>query len=154
MARKKRAKKKVVKKTKKVSTKKKIKKDSEPDYMVQVSDPKMVRKDILESLREVIIFMQGYEKFCKIQEEKVLLFTSLRTQIKSLKSLINDNLRKCLPQGKLRTIEPVSQVEVNPQTIGNQEVQAPAQKVPTSAERDLTELESQLKDIENQLQRI
>ena len=35
--------------------------EKEPEYMIQISDPKMLRKDLLESLREVIIFMQGYE---------------------------------------------------------------------------------------------
>ncbi len=31
-------------------------KDKQPEFMVQVNDPMMLRKDILESLREVIIF--------------------------------------------------------------------------------------------------
>src|SRR3989344_6625615 len=77
-------------------------KANEPEYMVQVSDPKMLRKDLLESLREVIIFMQGYEKFRRIQEEKVALFAALKADVHDLNSLIENKLRKYLPQGKLR----------------------------------------------------
>ncbi|MBI2151384.1 hypothetical protein HYU21_01510, partial [Candidatus Woesearchaeota archaeon] len=56
----------------------------EPEYMVQLSDPKSLRKELLECLREVIIFMQGYEKFRKIQEEKVSTFHTLRQEVKNL----------------------------------------------------------------------
>ena len=40
-----------------------IAREKEPEYVVNISDPKGLRKDILETLREVIIFMQSYEKF-------------------------------------------------------------------------------------------
>src|SRR3989338_4955922 len=89
---------------KKVLLKKKVvpaKLEKEPDYMVQIAEPKMVRKDLLESLREVIIFMQGYEKFKKVQEDKVALFTALKSDVRELNLLIEGQLKKYLPKGKL-----------------------------------------------------
>ena len=144
-----------------------VKKDLEPDYMVQLAEPKMLRKDLLESLREVIIFMQGYEKFRKIQEEKVTMFNSLKLDVKSLNTLINDKLRKYLPKGKLQAV--LSQKKVEEQSSQNEmlnenlpsravEVQpTPSPQVsrePSRGSGGLMELEYQLKDIERQLQSI
>ena len=67
--------------------------DKGPDYVVQISDPKMLRKDVLEGLREVIIFMQGYDQFKKVQEEKTMLFTQLKNEVKDIHYLIDNKLR-------------------------------------------------------------
>ena len=67
--------------------------EREPEYMVQLGDPKMVRKDLLESLREIIIFMQGYEKFRKIQEEKKKVFSALNDDLKELNTLLDLKLK-------------------------------------------------------------
>jgi len=76
---------------KKTSTRKKRQPISkEPEYMIQVNDPTMVRKDLLESLRETIIFMQGYETIRKIQEEKVALFTQLKLDVNELNNLVEN----------------------------------------------------------------
>src|SRR3989338_9644690 len=76
-------------------------KDRSLNLMVQVSDPKNVRKDLLEALREIIIFMQGYEAFRKIQEEKIAVFSQLKDDVKSLNNLVDSKLRRVLPKGKL-----------------------------------------------------
>ena len=72
-----------------------------PDYVVQIGDPKLLRKDLLESLREIIIFMQGYEKFKRIQEEKIKLFSLMKKQKSELDRLIQVKLRSHIPRGKL-----------------------------------------------------
>ncbi len=140
-----------------------------PQFMVQVSDPIMLRKDILEALRDVIIFMQGYERFKLIQDEKVGLYSKLQLEVKELNSMINTKLRKILPKGKLKSVHqaavpkqvkiPESRVPVvtpskgqpiPPPTPG----QAPAPPLPPAASAQPTELdalESQLNSIENQL---
>ena len=82
----------------------------DPEYMVQVNDPAMLRKDILESLREIIIFMQGYEKFRVLQDEKVALFLALKNQVKELNRLIGSKLKAHFPKGKLRPVS-AQQVE-------------------------------------------
>lgn len=141
--------------------------EKEPEYMVQVSDPKMLRKDVLESLREVIIFMQGYETFRKIQEEKVALFTILKSQIKEINSLADNKLKKYLPKGKLHILsekqvqhkeqveelvsEELPPLEVVPVSKTTATLRESASRTPPS---ELDELEKQLREIESQLQSI
>lgn len=151
------AKKKVTrKKAKKKSTSES--KDS-PEYMVQVNDPKMLRKDILEALREIIIFMQGYEKFRQIQEEKVAMFVALKSDAKKLQNLIDNKLRKHLPKGKLSPISHKKQEKEEVKPHAEEKVPIapqPPEALPEEHEgpappNELDRLESQLKDIEGQL---
>ena len=58
------------------ATEKVVLREKNPDYMIQINDPRSLRKELLETLREIIIFMQSYEKFRKIQEEKVMIFVN------------------------------------------------------------------------------
>jgi hypothetical protein len=141
-------------------------KPAEPQFMVQVNDTRVVRKDILESLKEVILFMQGYEKFRKIQEEKILIINNLKMDVKELHNLIDTKFKKVLPKGKLEGINPQEPVkhkevpvehhsEVHAAVPSHVEVQhhpvsAPVVHKP-SATSELDALESQLKEIENQL---
>ena len=144
--------------------------DSGPEYMVQIKDPKMVRRDVLESLREVIIFMQGYENFRKVQQEKVILFTRLKDEVKELNALVEHKLRKLFPKGKLKAVDPnkVEEKKEEPKKkvvpLVQPKVKNLLPNVPRGPPRiveqenvvrsDIDELESQLKDIENQLQDI
>ncbi|MBT4539698.1 hypothetical protein HOI26_05125 [Candidatus Woesearchaeota archaeon] len=138
-------------------------KAKEPGYMVQLSEPKALRKDVLETLRESIIFMQGYENFRKIQEEKVLLFATLKTQVKELDLLITRQLKKYFPQGKLRAVTRSEQFKQEKQQQEEHVEIAPPTRVPVTPimpvvepepVNELNELESQLQDIESQLQNI
>lgn len=135
---------------------------SEPSYMVQVPEPKSIRKDVLETLRESIIFMQGYENFRAIQDEKVQLFTALKIQIKDLENAVSE-VKKYFPQGKLRAVSREQQhkdnlaeeredVEVVPIKPTPRVSVAPMP--PPEPRNELAELEAQLKDIESQLQGI
>ncbi len=141
----------------------------EPEFMVQVPDSRMVRKDILETLREVIIFMQGYESFRKIQEEKVATFTALKSDLKDLHVLVNTKLRKYFPRGKIpqRPRQDEEQEEKEempsrsmkpaiPEEEPEEETGMPmpvAQKAP-QPRRVLDELDAQLKEIEGQLKNV
>ena len=135
-------------------------KDKGLNLMVQVSDPKNVRKDLLEALREIIIFMQGYEAFKKIQEEKVAVFEQLKDDIKGLNNLVDSKLRRLLPKGKLAGMvkKPAARVD----EAEKEEMSAPMPKAqprmmpkpePQREESndDLDELESQLREIESRL---
>ncbi len=140
--------------------------EKEPEYMIQVSDPKMVRKDLLESLREVIIFMQGYETFRKIQEEKVTHFALLKSQVKDLNSMIDTKLRKYLPKGKLHGIvEKQAKREEQREELLSEEPRIEVVQIersqlkkveaqPRAPPNELAELEKQLREIENQLKNI
>ncbi len=148
------------------------KKVKEPDYMVQVGEPTALRRDLLEALREVILFMQSYEQFVKVQEEKVEAFSQLKEHTKELNSLVNSKLRVYLPQGKLDAIQrqapkPMSDHEIkprislgapaakssfpNPQAFAKAAIKMPDTPVKPKEHSELDDLEGQLKDIEKQL---
>ncbi|MBU0457678.1 MAG: hypothetical protein ABH824_02475 [Nanoarchaeota archaeon] len=157
-------KKKAVKKKSVKTVKKEVKRVSAPkmpvrekglNFMVQINDPKALRKDLLEALREVIIFMQGYETFRKVQEEKVVTFSKLRDNIKELNNLIDNKLRKFLPKGKLKSIgeEMKVQEEVEEQEELPRQVSI-LRTEPKRENNELDDLEYQLKDIENRLKKI
>jgi hypothetical protein len=129
-------------------------KESGPQFNIQISNPTMVRKDILEGLREVIIFMQGYEKFRQIQEEKMATFMHLNSTIKSLHSLIDSKLRKYIPKGKLTGYVPTKKVEEKVQEVDVTPKKSVSNIDVPSKENELNELESQLRDIESQLQNV
>jgi len=153
-------------KNKKASTRKRTsrapapKAESKPrqlNLMVQVNEPKSIRKDLLEALREVIIFMQGYETFQKIQEEKMGTFAQLREDVKVLNSLVHDKLNKHLPKGKLagliqpkREAEPVEDEEIP----ASMPIARTAVRRPDPQNQELDDLEYQLKDIESRLKNL
>jgi hypothetical protein len=124
-----------------------------PMYMVQLSQPKMLRKDILESLRDVIIFMQGYEKFRQLQKKKVLLLAQLKEDVKELQRLISTELHHHLPVGKLHAVRADDLKKKEEQVEMPQSVEVvPVKTAPVhNAESDLSTLDSQLRDIEGQL---
>ena len=131
--------------------------DKSPGYIVQIPEPALVRRDVLESLREVIIFMQSYEKFRHVQEEKVRLFSELKVELKVLNSLLTGKLKFYFPQGKLRAItgEAEDKYEDHEEATYMKSKSAPEAGGPSPAvHHELDELESQLKDIESQLQSI
>ncbi len=135
-----------------------VAKAREPEYMVQLSDPKMVRKDLLESLREIIIFMQGYEKFRKVQEEKIKIFHALKNDVKELSNIVEFKLKRRLPKGKLRPVTGEGPMPSLPETEEEKpEVPVERRTAPVKAKpmpNDLDELEAQLQDIEGQLRRV
>lgn len=125
--------------------------------MVQVSDPRMVRKDLLETLREIIIFMQGYEKFRQIQNEKVAIFRTLKDDVRELNLLIDHKLRRLLPKGNLKTPAGRREFEEEMEEAGDIEIEkeGTAEKAPVKEPRnELDALESQLREIEGQLRKV
>jgi hypothetical protein len=147
---------------KKTAVKRKsTKKEREPEYMVQVHEPANLRKNVLESLREIIIFMQSYEKFRQIQEEKVAIFNELKDDIKQLSTLLDHKLKRHFPKGKLsvatqRREVPRITVPENVDEDVEETMETPrAVSAPVSHPiTELDELESQLRDIEGQLRKI
>ena len=136
-------------------------KDRGLNLMVQVSDPKNVRKDLLEALREIIIFMQGYEAFRKIQEEKIAVFTQLRDDVKVLNNLVDNKLRRLLPKGKLAgmvkrpapraEVEEKEEMEPMPAPKAQPKMMMPKPEPKQEESPELDELESQLREIESRL---
>ena len=160
--------KKVVHKRRASTIKAKVK---DPGYMVQVNEPSLLRRDLLETLREVILFMQSYEKFKRVQQDKVHLFTSLKTDLKELNMLLGTKMKAHFPQGKLDAITEADehnriekQHELEEGEIRSERIsmarQAPApRRLPAASsapepKHELDQLEDQLRDIESQLKNI
>jgi len=127
------------------------------NLMVQINEPKNVRKDLLEGLREIIIFMQGYEAFRKIQEEKIAVFVQLKEDVKVLNNLVDSKLRRVLPKGKLvgmtKKMPKVEVAQKETESIPTPRMPPKVAKPEPQQEEnnDLDELETQLRDIENRL---
>ena len=128
----------------------------EPGYMVQIPEPALIRRDVLESLREVILFMQSYEKFKRVQEEKKTYISELKLDLKELSNLINSKMKFYFPIGKLTAIgeelDDSEDLEAEEEEPRRSSVRAAAPK--PIEHSDLDELETQLRDIESQLQGI
>lgn len=147
--------KKITAKGKKLRTEQPTSKDKNLNFMVQIDEPKNVRKDILEALREIIIFMQGYETFLKVQEEKLIALNKLQADAKALNSLIENKLKRYLPKGKLKGL-------ISKKTLPKEEIEElPAEEFNLPSEEpeepegnELENLELQLKDIEGRLKNI
>lgn len=129
------------------------------NLMVQINDPKNVRKDLLEALREIIIFMQGYEAFRKIQEEKIAVFAQLRDDVKGLNNLVDSKLRRLLPKGKLNgmikkssaRVEVIEKEEIAPLPVPKTQPKMLKPEPQREETSDLDELETQLQEIESRL---
>ena len=140
--------------------------------MVQVIEPSLLRRDLLETLREVILFMQSYEKFKRIQQEKVNSFSALKADLKELSLLLNTKMKGHFPKGKLQVITEVEEHaqmqkehslgegEIRAEPVGMARQTRAPQTLPTMKARaadshgELDALEGQLRDIEGQLKEI
>lgn len=92
---------------------KKSRKKSQDVLYVGVREPAEIRRNLLESAREFIHFLQRYEKLKGIREEKFQTILQLDTEVKELKLLVN-KLRKSFPAArphvKLPKYKPVCEV--------------------------------------------
>lgn len=150
-----------------------IKKETSPGYMVQLTEANLLRRDLLETLREVILFMQSYEKFKRIQEEKIHYFSELRADLKELNLLINNKLSAHFPKGKLHAITgedehreeeaehalddgPIrsESISMAPQVRAPRMSSAKTSSPVEDSKSELDQLEDQLRDIESQLKGI
>ncbi|MBN2422689.1 hypothetical protein JXB41_05650 [Candidatus Woesearchaeota archaeon] len=111
-------------------------------FFVGVTNPLDVRRNVLESSREMIQTLQSYEKIKKIRESKVRRIQQLRTVIREL-DLLFSKLKSSLPKTHLRAkvAESVSSSKVK---------SSDSTKQMTELER----LEEQLKEVEQEIARV
>ncbi len=75
--------------------------EQEQVFFVKVREPDEVKKNLLESLRDIVESMHRFEKFKEIRQEKLKNITKLREDVKELIKL-HSNLKAALPESKLR----------------------------------------------------
>jgi hypothetical protein len=114
-------------------------------YFVGVNNHLEVRRNILESSRDMIQTMQSYEKVKAIREAKLKRLRQLRTVVKEL-DLLMARLQEQLPKTNLRA----AMVEPAPSAM---KVHAKNKKDKREV-NEIERLESQLKEIEQELSRI
>lgn len=136
----------------------------EPEFTIQIGDPQSLRKDLLESVRELILFMQGFDRFKKLQQEKLVEFSKLKAEARALTILVDTKMRRCLPKGtlkskavkeekakKVKAPEDITSIPESVTIASNLSAPEPAPKPEHS---ELEELEAQLQEIENQLKKV
>ena len=72
---------------------------SENVFYIGIREPAEMRRNLLESARESIRFLQRYEKLKAIREEKFQTILQLDAEVKELRSLAG-KLRKAFPAAK------------------------------------------------------
>ena len=131
-------------------------------FFVEVRDPGEVRKNILETLREILSVLQRFEKFSHIRHEKLERIQKLRVLVRQANKILNE-MKSRLPQTNLRAVV----VKEKPKHIAPahhkkkkkgkeaQEVKQPKQekqvKMPKKEMTEIEKLESELNAIEGKL---
>ena len=152
------AKKKPTRRKKRKATRASSKSSSKKDpYFIGLGDPVELRKNILEPTREVIQFLQSYEEFKKVKEEKTYTIGLLKDDLKEIKMYVN-KLRRLLPRSKIKAertytrikkeIKEEQEPEPVPEPIPEPK---PEPKPLPPAHPELDSLEKELADIEKKL---
>lgn len=134
-----------------------VKKEQDSElFFVQVRNPAEVRRNILETLKEIVGVLQSFEKFRQIRHEKVEKINHLRVQIRQANKMLGD-LKGKLPQTNLRAVV-VREAPVNRIHKKKKKSKAAEQKKEkVSPKKEMTEverLESQLGAIEGKLKNL
>ncbi len=146
-------------------------------FFVGIKDTKDLKRAILESTRDTVVFLQKYENFQKIKKEKNETIQELKKMVKEISSLITELKRK-LPESELHRRLNKEEVSVEKEIIGiglkkkksqskkaNQEAKArdtsdgkqakqQVSKKENKAKKvssEMDKLESQLKELEGRL---
>lgn len=126
------------------------KKEEKDIFYVEVREPNEVRRNILESLKDIVESLKRFEKFKEAGKEKIHNINKLREDIKELNKLVA-NLKNALPESKLRDIK------IKPVLAEGKKTKKRKHKKKEEVEErrpktELERLESELGSIEEKLQ--
>ncbi len=125
-----------------------VKEQSNELFFVQVKEPNEVRRNILETLKEIVEVLKRFEKFKHIRHEKLEKINHLRVLIKQANKMLGD-LKIKLPQTNLRAT--VTR-ETKPKVHHKKKKKAKAEeKAPKKDVTELDKLEAELNAIESKL---
>ena len=132
----------------------KVKEQSSELFFVQVKKPNEVRKDILETLREIVETLHRFEKFRHIRHEKLEKIHHLGVLIKQANKILG-NLRLKLPQTNLRAT--AVRVSSEPKMAHHKKkrksnaAEEKQEKMPKKEITEVDKLEAELSAIEGKL---
>ena len=113
---------------------------------MEVREPEEVRRDILESLKEIVESLQRFEKFKDTRKDKIDRINKLRKIVKDTNTLVL-NLKKSLPETKIRAVKAISKTAEKKKTSYREKKELTEKKPLT----ELQKLESELSEIEGKL---
>lgn len=113
-------------------------------FFVQVREPSEVRRNILESLKEILELLQRFEKFKHLRHEKLIKIQRLRVLMKDTNKLLGD-LKMKLPQTSLKGVS--AKEAPKPRKVA----QKKREEQPKKGKSELERLESELSAIESKL---
>ena len=128
-------------------------------FFVEVKDPGEVRRNILETLREILNVLQRFEKFRGMKQEKLEKIQNLRILVRQANNILR-HLKSKLPQTSLRAA-PVREIPKQIRQVYHKkkkkekvakEVKTEKQvKMPKKEMTEIEKLESELNAIEGKL---
>ena len=119
-------------------------------FFVQVRDPAEVRRDILESLKDILELLQRFEKFKQKRHEKLQRILHLRKLVKDAHKLMG-NMKLRLPQTNLRGVAPSEAPKPVKKAAKKKEAKEVPKKEPRKEKTELERLEEELSAIESKL---
>jgi len=133
----------------------KFREDKEKSFYVGISKPDEIRRSLLEGARDLVTYLQRYEKLKELRNEKLEKIQEAKSLVKEINSLIL-KLRREFPKTNLKV---QVREEQKPKKI--QEVEIPKESIPIPKPdirrkqvTDIEKLESELAEIEEKLGRI
>ena len=135
----------------------KIKEQGNGMYFVQVKDPGGVRKQILETLRQIFEMLRRFEKLKQLRHEKLEHINKLRSLFKDANKLLG-TLKVKLPQTSLKATVIKEQVHSKKHHAKNRKAPKDMKEKPEAAPKkelsDAEKLEAQLNAIESKLKNL
>ncbi len=101
-------------------------------FFMKISDPKAVRRNLLEASQHIVEGMKSYEKYKKLKAQKLQKLQSLKNTFEEIKVLAGQ-LRACLP-----TVKGI------PKAVQEK-------KIPHLAEIELEQLDKEIQKLEEEL---
>lgn len=131
-----------------------VKKEQQPGlFFVRVKDPVEVRRNILETLKEIVEVLHRFEKFRQLRHEKIEKISHLRVLLRQSNKMLGE-LRGKLPQTNLRAAvsreAPAHKSHHKRKKSKSTEEKAPQKKEMTEVEKleaELSAIESKLKSL-------
>lgn len=125
------------------------------NFFRKIENPNEVRRKVLESSKETIHTLKGYQKIVDIREKRRNQVRKLNIQLKEINMFV-DKLKDAFPSELLAKLEKENKQEKSKTKKGKKKGKAAAKKktknLPEPSE--VTKLENTLSDIEDKLKRL
>ncbi|MFH1400181.1 MAG: hypothetical protein ABIH41_01555 [Nanoarchaeota archaeon] len=130
----------------------------EEDLYVPIQQPTMLRRELLEGSKEIIILLKDYHRIMLIRKQKLDLMEAIKAQLKETIFLI-EKFKELVPEKEFpMQHEIIKQALAPPPVVAPKPKPAPAPAPPIvkkdKDEEDLQMLEKALASIEDKLQQL